>query len=87
MGLLEELLDVFHEFVVVERNAYCVLQFFKLKLLKKQVVALLRRDLFLLACYWYRPHDFYHQTTGEIAADKAEHLMIVEGRDRFVIGS
>ncbi len=86
LRFLEKLLHVVHEFIVVEGYANSLLKLLQLVLLKKKIMALLGGCLFRLICDRKRFDYVNHEASGEIAAYKAQHLMIVKGSYYLVVG-
>ena len=90
---LEQSADIFHELIVIEENADGSLQFFDFILLKQQVMTLASGDALLwracrgsvLTSDLQGPHSLNYQLSGKVAADQADHLLVIESCYDFVV--
>ena len=86
--LLERGSYVFHELVEVEVDTNGALQYLQRILLEEKIMVLSLRNLGLTTCTRCNRQSLdslNYQVPWEIAADQADHLMVVEGCDDFVM--
>ena len=76
-----------HELRVEEVNADGALELVDIKLFKQQIVGLLLGDLRFLTRNRQGFNSLNDETAGEVRANQANHLVVVEGSHNLVVGS